>query len=83
MKDFLHRTVSESVSVVGIGGETVEVAATRSRASSGFAAIAIDFDGKRVLDLTTDHLANYQEAARAIATLLQRMADEPCTLPQV
>ena len=84
MKDHIHRTVSESITIQRSDGkDSITVTASRCRTSSAFAAISLDFNEKRVLDLGSDHLEDYQGAARAIGDLLRKMADEPCKIPVV
>ena len=82
MQDFIHRAVSDSIEFVDCEGSKTTVTATRMRTSAGYAGISLDVGGKRVLDLTSD-LEDYPKAARDIADLLRRMADEPCKLPKV
>jgi hypothetical protein len=82
MHDFILRTVSDSIEFVDHDGNKTKVTATRSRTSASHAAITMDIDGKRVLELTSD-LEDYPSAARNIARLLLSMADEPCALPNV
>lgn len=80
--DFIHRAVSDSVEFVDCEGAKTVVKATHMRTSAGYACITLYVAGERVLELSSD-LKDYPEAARAIADLLTRMADEPCKLPKV
>ena len=82
MKDFLLRTVSDSITLKDQEGNEIRVTATRTRNSNGHAGITLDVGTNRVLDLSSD-LEDYQGAAVAIAELLTHIAAEPCALPSV
>jgi hypothetical protein len=82
MDDFLHRTITESIEFTDKEGGRFNAKVMRTRTSGGFASIALDVKGKRVLELTDD-LDDYEGTARAIAKLLADMADRRCMLPEV
>ena len=82
MDEFIHKTVTSSISLERVKADPIDCIATRTRTSKGFGSIVIRIDSEVVLKLSSDTYGNgYEDAALRIAELLQLMASEPCALP--
>ncbi len=94
-EDFMHRTVTlrPEFDLRNCEGDLIPVSVMRTRTSSGHAQITLRV-GNQQIEFSNEITAvakdgtgvfggNYEAAVRAIADLLERAADEPCTLPKV
>lgn len=82
MEEFVHKTVSDSITLDRAKAGPIECVCIRSRTSNGVAAIELRINGSVALQLsTTTYGDGYEQAAVQIADLLRRMAENPCRLP--
>lgn len=82
MKEFIYKTVSDSIKLERAKAGPVECVATRMRNSQGFSNIELCIDNHTALKIDSEAYGeNYENVVRQIAELLERIADNPCKLP--
>ena len=82
MEEFIHKTVSEAIKLERAKAGPIECVCSRTRTSKGFAAIELRIGGSVALTINNDTYGHeYEQIAMQIADLLQRVAENPCSLP--
>lgn len=74
MKDFLHRTITEESTELGLS-------VTRTKTSNGFCSITIIGNGTKI-QFTNEKDELYEQKVRELAKMIAKIADNPCSLPE-